>query len=137
LERLTNQEKEAKQGLLSEVEVQKLKDENALHEQMEREKNWTNQNEIAMEALYKKGQQQSKITAIIASVLAVLLISLTIWQRESMYVVFAIIVGIFALWQWKQSRTTDNLQKSSVKNHAFPFDAAQFLENERQLKQQE
>src|SRR5699024_1298560 len=62
LERLKNQEKEAKQGLLSEAETQKLKDENALYEQIEREKNWTNQNEKALEALYEKNQQQSKTT---------------------------------------------------------------------------
>lgn len=137
LERLNILEKEAKQGLLSETEAQKLKNENALYEQVEREKNWTNQNEKAMEALYEKNQQQSKITVIIASLLAILLIGLTVWQKESMYGIFAIIVAAFAIWHWKQSKEKNIPQNSSVGNHALPFDTAHFLENERKLKQDE
>src|SRR5699024_8677579 len=137
LERLKNQEKEAKQGLLSEAETQKLKDENALYEQIEREKNWTNQNEKALEALYEKNQQQSKTTAIIAGLLAILLIGLTVWQKESMYGIFAIIVAAFAIWQWKQSKSSDIPQNNSSIDHALPFDTAHFLENERKLKQDE
>src|SRR5699024_8845311 len=156
LERLKNQEKEAKQGLLREAEKkkqkeekkekqrhinkekkQKQKDEKSIYKQKKREKNWTNQNEKALEALYEKNQQQSKTTAIIAGLLAILLIGLTVWQKESMYGIFAIIVAAFAFWQWKQSKERAIPKNSSTKDHALPFDTAHLLENERKLKQDE
>src|SRR5699024_11629480 len=62
---------------------------------------------------------------------------ITVLLKESMYGILTIIGAAFAIWQWKQSKSSDIPKNSSTKDHALPFDTAHLLENERKLKQDE